>query len=110
MIDDTEEPLIPEIEQQMVESADGSAATELPYYLKRPEVLERITAKTNPAYELTTSLELRQIACHALSFQHDPDRYVQASKPHIPSKSATYRRRHRIRHEISRFLGVWKPP
>ena len=46
-LDDTEDPLIPEIEQQMVESADGSASTELPYYLKRPEVLERITA--NPA-------------------------------------------------------------
>ena len=46
-LDDTEDPLIPEIEQQMVESADGSASTELPYYLKRPDVLERITA--NPA-------------------------------------------------------------
>ena len=46
-LDDTEDPLIPEIEQQMVESADGSASTELPYYLKRPEVLDRITA--NPA-------------------------------------------------------------
>ena len=46
-LDDTEDPLIPEIEQQMVASADGSASTELPYYLKRPEVLERITA--NPA-------------------------------------------------------------
>ena len=47
-LDDTEDPLIPEIEQQMVESDDdGSASTELPYYLKRPEVLERITA--NPA-------------------------------------------------------------
>lgn len=46
-LDDTEDPLIPEIEQQMVESDDGSASTELPYYLKRPEVLDRITA--NPA-------------------------------------------------------------
>jgi flagellar basal body-associated protein FliL len=47
-LDDTEDPLIPEIEQQMVESDDDdSASTELPYYLKRPEVLERITA--NPA-------------------------------------------------------------
>ena len=48
-LDDTEDPLIPEIEQQMVESDDdgSSASTELPYYLKRPEVLERITA--NPA-------------------------------------------------------------
>ena len=46
-LDDTEDPLIPEIEQQMVESADGSASTELPYYLKRPEALDRITA--NPA-------------------------------------------------------------
>lgn len=48
--DDTEDPLLPEIEQQMVESDDdgsSSASTELPYYLKRPEVLERITA--NPA-------------------------------------------------------------
>jgi flagellar basal body-associated protein FliL len=46
-LDDTEDPLIPEIEQQMVESDDGSVSTELPYYLKRPDVLERITA--NPA-------------------------------------------------------------
>lgn len=44
--DDSEDPLLPEIEQQM-QADDGSGSTELPYYLKRPEVLDRITA--NPA-------------------------------------------------------------
>jgi len=44
--DDSEDPLLPQIEQQM-EADDGSGSTELPYYLKRPDVLERITA--NPA-------------------------------------------------------------
>jgi|APSaa5957512622_1039677.scaffolds.fasta_scaffold97713_1 flagellar basal body-associated protein FliL len=43
---DSEEPLLPEIQQQR-ESDDTGVSTELPYYLKRPETLGSITA--NPA-------------------------------------------------------------
>ena len=82
-LDDTEDPLIPEIEQQMVESADGSASTELPYYLKRPEVLDRITANpagTNASRFVVIGVELGLIGKNADGEQLKPAE-IEADAP-----------------------------
>ncbi len=84
-LDDTEDPLIPEIEQQMVESDDdgSSASTELPYYLKRPEVLERITANpagTNASRFVVIGVELGLIGKNADGEQLKPAE-IEADAP-----------------------------